>query len=165
VTLRLVPVALLAAAAIALAAPASAQAPGMVPGVHDVHLKGIGEVRFGMTVKQARDAAGVHMTRGRVNECTYRGSSGRSAPDLDGGDHGDVVLREPLVGGDNRQAFATSLCDQQPVERIAVGQGELCDEQTVIRREIDDVEAAAEDVGISSSLTRLRRACGRSQRR
>ena len=69
--LRLVPLALLAAAAIALAAPASAQAPGMVPGVHDVHLKGIGEVRFGMTVKQARDAAGVHMTKSRVNECTY----------------------------------------------------------------------------------------------
>jgi hypothetical protein len=63
--------ALLAADVIALAAPASAQAPGMVPGVHDVHLKGIGKVRFGMTVKQARDAAGVHMTKSRVNECTY----------------------------------------------------------------------------------------------
>jgi hypothetical protein len=59
------------AAAVALAAPAAAQAPGMVPGVHDVHLKGIGKVRFGMTVKQARDAAGVHMTKGRVNQCTY----------------------------------------------------------------------------------------------
>jgi hypothetical protein len=59
------------AAAIVLAAPASAQAPGMVPGVHDVHLKGIGEVRFGMSVKEAREAAGVHMRKSRVNECTY----------------------------------------------------------------------------------------------
>jgi hypothetical protein len=70
-TLRLVAPALLAAALVALAAPAAAQAPGMVPGVHDLHLKGIGDVRFGMTVKQARDAAGVHMTKSRVNQCTY----------------------------------------------------------------------------------------------
>jgi hypothetical protein len=46
-------------------------APGMVPGVHDLHLKGIGEVRFGMTVEEAREAAGVAMDRSRVNECTY----------------------------------------------------------------------------------------------
>jgi hypothetical protein len=70
-TLRPLAPALLAVAVIALVAPAAAQAPGMIPGVHDVHLKGIGEVRFGMTVKQARDAAGVHMTKSRVNECTY----------------------------------------------------------------------------------------------
>jgi hypothetical protein len=68
-TLRFLAPALIAATA--LVAPAAAQAPGMVPGVHDVHLKGIGEVRFGMTVKQARDAAGVHMVKSRVNECTY----------------------------------------------------------------------------------------------
>jgi hypothetical protein len=64
-------VALLLVAAIGLAAPAAAQAPGMVPGVHNLHLKGIGKVRFGMTVKQARDAAGVWMVKSRVNECTY----------------------------------------------------------------------------------------------
>lgn len=63
--------ALLLAAAITLAAPAAAQTPGLVPTVHDLHLKGIGKVRFGMTVKEARDAAGVYMTRSRVNECTY----------------------------------------------------------------------------------------------
>ena len=63
--------ALLGATLIALAEPAAAQAPGMVPGVHDVHLKGIGEVRFGMSVKEARDAAGVHMVKSRVNQCTY----------------------------------------------------------------------------------------------
>jgi hypothetical protein len=68
---RSVMAALPLAAAIALAAPAAAQAPGMVPGVHDVHLKGIGKVRFGMSVKEARDAAGVHMVKSRVNECTY----------------------------------------------------------------------------------------------
>ena len=59
------------AAAIALAVPAVAQTPGLIPTVHHVHLKGIGKVRFGMTVKQARDAAGVYMTKSRVNECTY----------------------------------------------------------------------------------------------
>jgi hypothetical protein len=64
----------LAAAAlvlVALVAPAAAQAPGMVPGVHDLHLKGIGKVRFGMSVKEARDAARVHMVKSRVNRCTY----------------------------------------------------------------------------------------------
>jgi hypothetical protein len=69
--IRSLTVALPFAAAVALAAPAAAQAPGMIPGTHDVHLKGIGKVRFGMTVKQARDAAGVHMVQSRVNECTY----------------------------------------------------------------------------------------------
>jgi hypothetical protein len=43
----------------------------MVPGVHHGHLKGIGEIRFGMTVKEAPEAAGVHMRKSRVNECTY----------------------------------------------------------------------------------------------
>jgi hypothetical protein len=69
-TLRLVAPALLATL-IGLAVPAAAQAPGMVPGVHDLHLKGIGKVRFGMTVKEARQAAGVAMSKSRVNECTY----------------------------------------------------------------------------------------------
>ena len=59
------------AAAIALAASAGAQTPGLVPGVHHLHLKGIGKVRFGMTVKEARDAAGVYMFKSRVNQCTY----------------------------------------------------------------------------------------------
>lgn len=68
-TLRVLAPALLAAALIALAVPAAAQAPGMVPGVHDLHLKGIGKVRFGMTVKEARRAAGVAMSKSRVNEC------------------------------------------------------------------------------------------------
>jgi hypothetical protein len=59
------------AVAIAFAASAIAQTPGLVPGVHHLHLKGIGKVRFGMTVKEARDAAGVHMVKSRVNQCTY----------------------------------------------------------------------------------------------
>ena len=63
--------ALALAAAIALAASAAAQTPGLVPGVHDLHLKGVGKVRFGMTVKEARDAAGVYMSKSRANECTY----------------------------------------------------------------------------------------------
>ena len=63
--------ALALAVATALAVPAVAQTPGLVPGLHHLHLKGVGKVRFGMTVKQARDAAGVYMVKSRVNECTY----------------------------------------------------------------------------------------------
>jgi hypothetical protein len=70
-TIRSGMAALALVAAIGAAAPAAAQAPGLIPGVHHLHLKGIGEVRFGMTVKQARDAAGVHMVKSRVNQCTY----------------------------------------------------------------------------------------------
>lgn len=68
---RFLAAALPLAATAALAAPAAAQTPGMVPTVHKLHLNGIGKVRFGMTVNEARRAAGVHMTRGRVNQCTY----------------------------------------------------------------------------------------------
>ena len=63
--------ALLLAVAVTFAASATAQAPGLVPTVHHLHLKGIGKVRFGMTVKEARDAAGVYMRKSRVNQCTY----------------------------------------------------------------------------------------------
>jgi len=54
-----------------LAAPASAQAPGLVEGVSKLRTNGIGKVRTGMTVKQARNAAGVHLRRSRVGDCVY----------------------------------------------------------------------------------------------
>ena len=54
-----------------LAAPASAQAPGLVEGVSKLRANGIGKVRTGMTVEQARNAAGVHLRRSRVGDCVY----------------------------------------------------------------------------------------------
>lgn len=59
------------AAALGLALPASAQSPGLVPGVSKIRTNGIGKVRVGMTFGQARNAAGVHMERQRVNDCVY----------------------------------------------------------------------------------------------
>jgi hypothetical protein len=59
------------ALALGLAAPASAQTPGLVEGVSKIRPNGIGKVRTGMTIKEAKDAAGTHMTRAQVGECTY----------------------------------------------------------------------------------------------
>jgi hypothetical protein len=58
-------------AVLGLAAPASAQVPGLVPGVAKIRPDGIGKVRIGMTIREAREAAGVHMVRSRVGECVY----------------------------------------------------------------------------------------------
>lgn len=57
--------------AVGLAAPAAAQAPGLVEGVSKLRTNGIGKVEIGMTVKQARKAAGVHLERSRVGDCVY----------------------------------------------------------------------------------------------
>jgi hypothetical protein len=59
------------ALALGLAAPASAQAPGLVEGVSKLRTNGIGAVKTGMTVKEAREAAGVHLERSRVGDCVY----------------------------------------------------------------------------------------------
>ena len=57
--------------ALAAAAPASAQAPGLVEGVSKLRTNGIGKVKTGMTIKEARRAAGVHLERSRVGDCVY----------------------------------------------------------------------------------------------
>jgi hypothetical protein len=54
-----------------LAAPAAAQTPGLIPTVSKVRTNGIGKVKTGMTIRQARRAAGVHMERSRVGDCVY----------------------------------------------------------------------------------------------
>ena len=56
------------------APPESGQAPGLIPSVSKIRPDGIGKVRIGMTVKEARDAAGVHMERSRVGDCVYLSS-------------------------------------------------------------------------------------------
>jgi hypothetical protein len=59
------------ALALGVAAPASAQTPGLIPTVSKIRTNGIGKVKVNMTVKQARKAAGVFMRKSRVGDCTY----------------------------------------------------------------------------------------------
>jgi hypothetical protein len=67
-TLALAPA---AALVLALAAPATAQTPGLIPTVSKLRTNGIGKVKVGMTVKQAKKAAGVYMVKSGVGSCTY----------------------------------------------------------------------------------------------
>ena len=53
------------------APPAPGQPPGLIPTVSKIRPDGIGKVKTGMTIKQARDAAGVHMERSKVGDCVY----------------------------------------------------------------------------------------------
>jgi hypothetical protein len=58
--------------ALGLAAPASAQQPGLIPTVSKIRFNGIGAFKTGMTPKQADRAAGtVYYTRSRVGDCLY----------------------------------------------------------------------------------------------
>ena len=59
------------AVTLVLAAPASAQAPGLVEGVSKLRTNGIGKVKTNMTIREAREAAGVHLERSRVGDCVY----------------------------------------------------------------------------------------------
>jgi hypothetical protein len=64
--------AVLPAVALAFAAaPATAQTPGLIPTVSKIRTNGIGKVKVGMTVKQAKKAAGVYMVKSEVGGCTY----------------------------------------------------------------------------------------------
>jgi hypothetical protein len=68
-TLALVPA---VALAVGLAAPATAQPPGLIPTVSKIRTNGIGAFRTGMTRKQARKAAGtVYYVPSRVGSCLY----------------------------------------------------------------------------------------------
>jgi hypothetical protein len=69
-TLVLAPAA--AALALCVAAPASAQQPGLIPTVSKIRFDGIGAFKVGMTRKQAHRAAGtVYYTKQRVGDCLY----------------------------------------------------------------------------------------------
>jgi hypothetical protein len=63
---------LVPALALGLAAPASAQEPGLIPTVSKIGYTGIGAFKTGMTPKEADRAAGtVYYTRQRVGPCLY----------------------------------------------------------------------------------------------
>jgi hypothetical protein len=58
--------------AIAAAAPAAAQTPGLIPTVSKIRPDGIGAFKVGMTQKQANKAAGtVYYVKSRVGACVY----------------------------------------------------------------------------------------------
>jgi hypothetical protein len=76
-TLILAPVVALALGA---AAPATAQTPGLIPTVSKLRTNGIGKVKVGMTVKQAKKAAGVYMVKSKVGACTYLDSGPPGTP-------------------------------------------------------------------------------------
>ena len=65
-------VALLAALLGLAALPAEAQTPGIVTnGKVIVSLSGVGQVKFGMSPKQVRSAAGIHLRSERRGACRY----------------------------------------------------------------------------------------------
>jgi hypothetical protein len=68
--------------ALGLAAPASAQQPGIIPTVSKIRFDGIGAFKVGMTRKQARKAAGtVYYTKQRVGACLYWNFGPPGTPD------------------------------------------------------------------------------------
>jgi hypothetical protein len=69
------------ALALTAAAPAVAQTPGLIPHTSDVTRAGIGKVTFGMTLQQAKDAAGVFLRQEKVGACTYLDAGPPGTPD------------------------------------------------------------------------------------
>jgi hypothetical protein len=88
---------------LALAVPAAAEAQGIQPGVSKIRQNGIGKVFTGMTVKEARDAAGIPLRRSAIGECVYLSATPGSpnGPDLR---FHNGVLRHVTVG---YRAYAT----------------------------------------------------------
>jgi hypothetical protein len=92
------------ALALAATAPATAQTPGLIPTVSKLRTNGIGKVKVGMTVKQARQAAGVHMVKSKVGDCTYLDAGKPGTPEGPFLRFHDGRLRYVGVG---RKGFAT----------------------------------------------------------
>jgi hypothetical protein len=69
---------------LALALPAAASAQGIVPGQSKLRHNGIGKVFTGMTIKKARQAAGIPLRRSEVGDCVYLSATPGSpdGPDL-----------------------------------------------------------------------------------
>jgi hypothetical protein len=96
---RLIPLTL----AFAFAAPGAAHAQGIVPGESKLRHNGIGKVFTGTTIKKARKAAGIPLTRSRVGECVYLSATPGSPDGPDLRFH-DGKLRHVTVG---RAGYAT----------------------------------------------------------
>jgi hypothetical protein len=91
------------ALAFAFASPGAAHAQGIVPGESKLRDNGIGKVFTGMTIKKARKAAGIPLTRSRVGDCVYLSATPGSPDGPDLRFH-DGKLRQVSVG---RGGYAT----------------------------------------------------------
>lgn len=91
---------LLASAALllALAVPGAADAQGIVQGQSKVRDNGIGKVFTGMTIRKARQAAGIPLERSRVGDCVYL-SATPGSPEGPTLRFHDGKLRHVTVGG------------------------------------------------------------------
>ena len=89
--------------ALAFALPATAHAQGIVLGQSKIRHNGIGKVFTGMTVKKAREAAGIPLEKSRVGDCVYLSATPGSPDGPDLRFHGGK-LRHVTVG---RAGYAT----------------------------------------------------------
>ena len=83
---------------LAFAVPGAAHAQGIVPGQSKIRDNGIGKVFTGMTIKKARQAAGIPLERSRIGECVYLSATpgNPEGPDLR---FHDGKLRHVTIGG------------------------------------------------------------------
>ena len=89
--------------AFTFAVPGAAQAQGIVLGQSKIRHNGIGEVFTGMTIKKAREAAGIPLERSEVGDCVYL-SATPGSPDGPSLRFHDGKLRQVTVG---RDGYAT----------------------------------------------------------
>jgi hypothetical protein len=89
--------------AFAFAAPSAAHAQGIVLGQSKIRHNGIGKVFTGMTIEEARDAAGIPLRRSQIGDCVYLSATPGSPDGPDLRFHGGK-LRHVTVG---RAGYAT----------------------------------------------------------
>jgi hypothetical protein len=83
---------------LAFALPGGAHAQGIVPGQSKIRDNGIGKVFTGMTIKKAREAAGIPLERSRIGDCVYLSATPGSPEGPDLRFH-DGKLRHVTIGG------------------------------------------------------------------
>jgi hypothetical protein len=89
--------------AFTFAVPGAAHAQGIVLGQSKIRHNGIGEVFTGMTIKKAREAAGIPLERSEVGDCVYLSATPGSPDGPTLRFHGGK-LRQVTVG---RDGYAT----------------------------------------------------------
>ncbi len=110
--------------AFAFALPGAAHAQGIVLGQSKIRHNGIGKVFTGMTIKAAREAAGIPLTRSEVGDCVYL-SATPGSPDgptlrFHGGKLRHVTVGRDLVFETGRHRLIFSVA-QGRVYRISGG--------------------------------------------
>jgi hypothetical protein len=83
---------------VAFAVPGAAHAQGIVPGQSKIRDNGIGKVFTGMTIKKARQAAGIRLERSRIGDCVYLSATPGSPEGPDLRFH-NGKLRHVTIGG------------------------------------------------------------------